>query len=295
MPSTINLRRKIKSVTSTKQITRAMQMVAASKMRRAQEAVLGTRAYAAASAELVGHVKTATESQAKQLAYPLLVQRPVKRIVLLVIASDKGLAGGYNANVLKRTLNFLQSHQDKEVQVVTVGRKIQEALSRIGQPLLASFTDFPGRPVSHDIVPIAKLTTEAFLADQCDQVSIIYTKFYSTLRQVAEEKILLPIQSAQLEIEPDRAEDQHQEADYLFEPAADEVLSYILPRFVETELLQTILDAIASEHSSRMLAMKNATDNASELIDDLQLTYNTIRQANITREIAEISAGAGSA
>lgn len=292
MPSLIHLRRKIKSVGNTKQITRAMQMVAASKMRRAQEAVIGTRAYAEAGRQLMERIQRHLAQEKLPIQHPLLAQRPVRKIALVVISSDRGLAGGYNANVLRQTLQFLEENKDKQVHIVTIGRKIQEALNRLNVPIEASFNNFPGRPVSQDIVPIAKLTIDAFVAGQYDQVVIVYTKFYSTLRQVAEVTQILPIQDVTASsIQTDSSAVDGAD-NYLFEPQPTTVMNYIVPRLVEMQLLQVILDSIASEHSSRMLAMKNATDNASELIDDLRLTYNSVRQANITREIAEISAGA---
>ncbi len=289
MPSTITLRRKIRSIGNTKQITRAMQMVAASKMRRAQEAVTGTRAYAKQGTEIMARLQRALQGE-EQIMHPLLTQRSVMRIALVVVASDRGLAGGYNANVTKKALQFLATNKDKQVSVITIGRKAQDALARAGVALAASFTNFPDRPVSADVLPVAKLTIDAFLGTEYDQVTVIYTKFYSTLRQVAEEKQILPIKFDAIPI--DDNEQSTSAVSYVFEPAANKVLEYILPRMVLMQLLQTILESIASEHSSRMIAMKNATDNATELLGDLRLTYNGIRQANITQEIAEISAGA---
>lgn len=291
MPSIINLRRKIKSVKNTKQITRAMQMVAASKMRRAQEAVMSTRAYAAAGQGIMARLQSVLSKGGngkEQITHPLLAERPVQKIALLVVSSDKGLAGAYNVNVMKRALEFLESNKDKQIDIITIGRKASEGLTRLGHTLHASFTDFPGRPTSTDLRPIGKLTIDAFTSGEYDQVSVIYTKFYSTLRQEAEVVQVLPA-TAPTVVTDDKSNEQ--ESDYLFEPKPTEVLQYIVPRLVEIQLLQTVLEAIASEHSSRMLAMKNATDNASDLMGDLTLTYNSIRQANITREIAEISAG----
>ncbi len=264
-------------------------MVAASKMRKAQESALATRAYADSGQQIMARLRAYLATEGADIQHPLLVKRPVETIVLVVIASDRGLAGGYNANVIKQTLEFLQEHKDKQIRLVTVGRKAQEAFNRLGIELTASFTDFAAKPTSQDIMPIAKLTTAAFLSGECDQVSVIYTKFYSTLRQIAEAKQILPIDLTREKV---LDESKTQVDPYIFEPEPNIVLDFIIPRLVEMQLLQTLLDAIASEHSSRMLAMKNATDNAIELIGDLQLTYNSVRQANITREIAEISAGA---
>ncbi len=287
MPSLIHLRRKIKSVKNTRQITRAMQMVAASKMRRAQEAALGTRAYAEEGQTILARLQAYLAKQSLAFSHPLLVVRPVERIALVVIASDKGLAGGYNSNVIRQALLFLEENKDKQVEVISVGRKAQDNLVRLGITPVASFNDFASRPTSKDILPIAQLTIRAFLNKSCDQVSIISTKFHSTLRQTAEASQLLPVVMTANE-EPTVS----QVEPYIFEPAAKTVLETIVPRLVEVQLLQKLLDAIASEHSARMIAMKNATDNASQLLDDLGLTYNSVRQANITREIAEISAGA---
>lgn len=292
MPSTINLRRKIKSVTNTKQITKAMQMVAASKMRRAQEAVTHTRAYAQAGEQILQRIRQYLHKQEEQISHPLLLERPVKKIVLLVVSSDRGLAGAYNSNVLRQTVEFLENNKDKQISIVTVGKKIQDALLRVGVKPDASFVDFPGRPVSNDIVPIAKLTIDAFTKEECDEVTVIYTHFHTTLKQVAQAKRLLPIAEIPLSQSESESEGEKETAaDYIFEPGPREVLTYIIPRMVEMQLLQCILNAIASEHSSRMLAMKNATDNATDLIGDLKLTYNSVRQASITQEIAEISAG----
>lgn len=290
----INLRRKIKSVKNTKQITRAMQMVAASKMRRAQDAVTGTRAYAQAGHQIMARIQQALQGKADQLSIPLLTQRPVQKIALIVISSDRGLAGAYNTNVLKKAVEFLETHQDKQVDLIVIGRKAQEGLARFGYKSVASFVDFPDRPNSTDMRAVAKLSIDAFVAGQYDQVSVVFTKFYSTLKQVAEVQQILPVTHEDLaEAAAAHMTDEslEQAEDYLFEPEASDVLQYIVPRLIEVQLLQTVLESIASEHSSRMLAMKNATDNASDLIGDLTLTYNGVRQANITQEIAEISAG----
>jgi F-type H+-transporting ATPase subunit gamma len=273
-----------------------MQMVAASKMRRAQEAVTATRAYAETGLSLMTRLREALSTQGQDgYQHPLLATpSSLRRIVLVVIASDKGLAGGYNSNVTKRTVQFLDAHKDNEVTIITVGRKAEEALSRMGYGLAASFTDFPSRPTAQDLQPIAELSIEAFLAGRCDQVVVIYTKFYSTLRQITETQQILPVTIEADDSEPLPHQPHQPLTAALFEPSPNQVLDFVVPRMVGMQLLQAVLDALASEHSSRMMAMKNATDNATELIGDLRLTYNSARQAAITQEIAEISAGAGS-
>lgn len=287
MPSTIHLKRKIRSIGNTRQITKAMQMVAASKMRRAQEAVLGTRAYSQAGYEVMRRLRDYAAKE-QHLTHPLLQARPINHSALVVITSDRGLAGAYNSNVMRKALEFLGS-SSALVDVVTIGRKGQEAFARLGIQPVASFTDFPTRPGSNDIVSIAKLTVDGFLEHRYDQVNVVYTKFYSTLRQQPTRQQILPIESAS----EDESEPGRSSTFYQFEPEPTVVLGYVVPRLVEMQLLQTLLESIASEHSARMLAMRNATDNASELIEDLQLTYNSVRQANITRELSEIIAGAG--
>lgn len=288
MASTILLRRKIKSVTNTKQITKAMQMVAASKMQRAQEAAGSTRSYAETAGQIIDHVEDFLVKDGQIVFHPLLAVRPIAKVTLVVISSDRGLAGAYNSNILRQTLDFLKINSDKQIDIVTVGRKIRDSLTRLNIPLQASFTDFAGKPTSNDIVPIAKLTIDAFLAEQTDSVTLIYTRFHSTLKQTVETETILPIEPPQ---KNESTEQPTHELNYLFEPAAEEVLDYILPRIIEVRFLRAILDSVASEHSARMIAMKSATDNATDLIDDLRLTYNSVRQAAITQEIAEISAG----
>jgi F-type H+-transporting ATPase subunit gamma len=289
MPSTIALRRKIKSVKNTRQITKAMQMVAASKMRRAQEAVIGTRAYAELGAEIMHRLQQRLANESTD-AHPLFAERPVKRIVLLVITSDKGLAGSYNANVIKEALTFISTHKEQKIQVITIGKKGEEALKRLGVPIEASFTEFPTHPTSNDVTSIARLTIDSFVENQSDQVVVIFTRFFSTIKQVAEARQILPLRKAETETTDTEAAN-----DYRFEPSPSAVLHYVVSRLVEVQLLQTVLESNASEHSSRMLAMKNATDNANELVGDLTLTLNSVRQASITQEIAEISAGANAA
>lgn len=287
MASTVNLRRKIKSITNTRQITKAMQMVAASKMRRAQEAALATRSYADAAYSILNRAHRSQSTQSKPWTSDLLARRTVNRITLIVISADRGLAGAYNANVIKKTLQFVVENKSKLITIITVGRKVEEALRRANLPIELSFPQFNERPVSSDLSPLAKASLDQFLAHKTDQVSVIYTHFHSTLKQEAVLKQILPIEWV-----PESEQDLTNPNPYIFEPTADQVLNYILPRLVEFHLLQTLLDSLASEHSARMLAMKSATDNASDLIADLRLSYNSLRQANITQEIAEISAAA---
>lgn len=288
MASTILLRRKIKSVTNTKQITKAMQMVAASKMQRAQEAAAATRSYAETAGLLISHLKQYLAKSDRPVTHPLLATRSIKKVTLVVISSDRGLAGAYNSNILRQTLDFLQANRDQSIEIITIGRKIRDSLTRLNIPLQASFTEFANRPTSNDILPLAKLTVEPFLSQETDAVSLIYTRFHSTLKQTVETEALLPLTAGD---DLDQTEGEQTPADYLFEPTPETVLAYILPRIVEIKLLRAVLDASASEHSARMIAMKSATDNATDLIADLRLTFNSVRQAAITQEIAEISAG----
>lgn len=287
MSSGLNLRRKIKSVSNTRQITRAMQMVAATKMRRAQEAAVRAHDYYAAGYEILAHLQRSNLGSPISPLHPLQAERQVNRRVLVAIGSDRGLAGPFNSNIIRLTLDRLREHSASEISVVTIGRKIQEGLRRQGVAVKASFNGLPTNPVSGDISPVAKLTIDSFLVEQADSVEIIYTEFHSTLNQSAVCHQLLPAR-----FQTNNTADSSYANEYLIEPARPVALDYIVPRMVELQLYLAFLDSAAAEHSARMLAMKSATDNANDMIDDLKLTYNSLRQSAITAEIAEISSGA---
>jgi F-type H+-transporting ATPase subunit gamma len=288
MPSTRDLRRRIKSIKNTAQITKAMQMVAASKMRKAQQAALAGRPYAT----LMNSVLAQVSAGAGDFNHPLLEVRPVKARGVLVISSDKGLAGALNGNLTREA-----GRLDPNTTVfVGAGRKGAQFLSRTKRKLAAEFS-YKDAPAFEEARTISRFLQEMFLKGEVDQVDILYTNFISTLVQKPEIITLLPITemkgvSAGLEGEERGHALSADAGEFLFEPSADQALGSLLPHYLNFQVYQLLLEAKASEHSARMVAMKNATDNAKQLIKDLTLEYNKIRQAAITKEILEISSAA---
>ncbi len=282
MPSLRDLRRRIRSVRNISQITKAMEMVAASRMRRAQQRVLASRPYSQAIAEVIADI-AALDIDPEQR--PKLLQvRPVSTVGIILITSDRGLCGALNSNVIRAATGLAVETLDKPVRWITVGRKGRDFMVRYGQQVVAEFTGLGDYPGLLDIAPIARVAMDEFQQGRVDEVYIVYTRFISTLVQRPHVMKLLPV-------EP-RAELAGRRINYIYEPNAVAILGALLPRFVESELYQAVLEAIASEHSARMVAMRNATDNAMELIKDLTLTYNKTRQWTITKEMLEIAAGA---
>ena len=280
MPSQREIRRRIGSVRNIKQITRAMQFVAASKLKRAQEATLQARPYADALDEVLADVAQVLGGE----EHPLLARRAEGTRLLVVLTTDRGLAGSLNTNTIRFTAQAITEHEG-DLKVVTVGRKGQGAMRRARVPIAATFEGFGDRPSFASVLALARLITDDYLDGTYARVDLIYPRFVSTLTQRPIADSLLPI---------DPSQDTHgiPGRQFLFEPNAGEVLTQILPRYVATRIYQAVLELTASEQSARMVAMKNATENAEELIDDLTLTYNKVRQANITREMVEIATGA---
>ncbi|HEX3420576.1 MAG TPA: ATP synthase F1 subunit gamma [Candidatus Udaeobacter sp.] len=283
MANTRDIRRRIKSIRSTAQITKAMQMVAASKMRKAQQHALAGRPYA----ELMNKVLVSLQKRTNPQLHPLLEIRPVKKELVLVISTDKGLCGGLNTNLFREAANF---DQTKSAFVVS-GKKGRQFIARTKRELLADF-ELKDSPSFVESKPLSKFCLEKFLRREVDKVSVLYTHFINTISQRALLQTLLPISSFDL---PKGAstEESKQDLDpmlgYVFEPKAEELLGFVLPYYIQFQVFQMILDARASEHSARMVAMKNATDNAEQFIKDLTLEYNKMRQAGITTELLEIA------
>jgi F-type H+-transporting ATPase subunit gamma len=275
MPSTLDLRRRIKSVKNTAQITKAMQMVAASKMRKAQAAAIAGRPYQ----EILARVLAAVKGRVDPTEHELLAVRPVRKELILIFSTDKGLCGPLNANLFRE----LGEVDREKSEFAVCGRKAVQFITRTRRNLTA---DFALKDTIHfsEIRPIAKFVSDKFISGEIDQVRVLYPKFVNTLVQEPVLRTLLPIPVAELGIEGEQAK-----GEYLFEPDERSVLDSILPHYVAFQLFQMSLDARASEHSARMVAMKNATDNAKELIKDLTLEYNKVRQANITTELLEIA------
>jgi F-type H+-transporting ATPase subunit gamma len=275
MPSTLDLRRRIKSVKNTAQITKAMQMVAAAKMRKAQAAALAGRPYQ----EMLTRVLVAIKGHVEPSSHELLAVRPVERELVLIFSTDKGLCGSLNTNLFRE----LPDTDREKTEYVVMGRKAMQFLARTKRNLTADFA-LKDSVRFADIRPIAKLAAEKFISGDVDQVRVLYPKFVNTLTQQSVMRNLLPVPAEELDVEGEA-----KGGEYLFEPDAHAVLESILPHYIAFQLFQMALDARASEHSARMVAMKNATDNAKELIKDLTLEYNKVRQENITTELLEIT------
>ncbi|MDP2789526.1 MAG: ATP synthase F1 subunit gamma [bacterium] len=293
MASTLDIRRRIKSVGNTKKITKAMELVAASKMRRAVQQALATRAYAKTAWDVLTNVSAVTNRE----LHPLLIEREVKRVAVIVVSSDRGLAGGLNTNVVRQTLEVLKV-QTVPVDIITVGTKAADALRRLNVNIVAAFPNAHTHPTVADLQPVVKIAIDDYITGVYDKIFVVYTDFRSTLVQKAWSRQVLPIRKQELKEVLDDVDSaismkeiEGFQNPYLFEPNAEAVLEKMLRNLVTSQLYQVVLESLASEHAARMVAMRNATDSAEELIEDLNLTYNQVRQASITREIAEISAG----
>ncbi len=280
MPSQRDIRRRINASRNIRQITRAMQFVAASKLRRAQEATLAARPYSQLLDEILADLAAVLAGD----EHPLLNRRPEGKRLIILFTSDRGLAGPLNTNAVRFAAKEIVEHKG-DLEMVTVGRKGRDAMRRARVPIIAHFPAFGDRPTFDDVLPLARLISDEYEAGTYNQVDIIFTRFVSTLVQRVELVQLLPVTPVA---------DTHgiPGSQFIFEPQPEEVLNELLPRYVGTRLYQTALEGTASFFSSQMVAMKNATENADELIDDLTLSYNKARQANITRELIEIASGA---
>lgn len=284
MASPREIRRRIRSVRNTAQITRALEMVSASKMRRAQERVRAARPYAERLRTIIAGLAVAGES-VDVSQFPLLEQRPVNRVGVIVVTADRGQAGAFNANIIRRAVRFLQE-AGHPAELVTVGRKGRDFFARTDQHVIAEFTQLGDNPSLDSLRPIIGVATEAFVRGEIDAVYLIYSQFVNTLTQQPVALQLLPIEPP-ADVPADQAV-----ADFIFEPDSRTVLEALLPRYVEVQVYQAMLESLASEHSARMVAMRAATDNARDFIDELTLSLNKARQAQITREVSEIAAGA---
>ena len=286
MPSTQVLQRRIKSVKSTRQITKAMELVAASKMRRATDVAHQGRSYRQAAHELLSRLTTVTDVN----EHPLFVQREIKTRLYIVMTSDRGLAGAYNANIIKTlTKAALQDQRDGiKTKAIVIGTRGVQFVRRLdGIELTAAYPGFGDHPSANDIRPVLKSATRLYTDATVDDVQLLYTVHHSNISQIATALSLLPARLD--EADKDTTESL---GNVTFEPSITAVLDNVTERLLEVQIWQAMLESIASEHSMRMLSMKNATDNANDLIGDLTLAFNTARQANITQEIAEVTGGA---
>lgn len=293
------IKRRIRSVKNIAKVTRAMEAVSASKMRRAQAQVEATRPYANKAWEVITFLARLRQSQAD--LQPLLQEREVRSICMLLITADRGLAGGLNSNMINHAWRHIRKWEDegKKVTLVTVGRKGRDWMGRYGPPTRATFINVGDRPTSEflsdvgeaatgaditSVAPIARVVVDDFVSHECDAVYLAYTDFVNVLRQTPTVRQILPIQPG----EPTAP----MAPDYIFEPDAQTVLSLVLYNITELQILQALYESIASEHAARMVAMRSATDAANDLIADLTLSYNKARQEKITKELLDIAAGA---
>jgi F-type H+-transporting ATPase subunit gamma len=279
------IKTKIKSVQNTRKVTRALEMVSASKIRKAQERMKASRPYARAMKQVIGHLAQANS----EYQHPYLVERAeTKRVGYIIISSDRGLAGGLNNNLFRKLLGEIRNWQQQgvETDVVTIGQKASVFFRRIKVDMLASITHIGDLPHVEQLVGVVKVMLDAYSSGKVDRVFICYNGFVNTMVQRASFDQLLPLPAAT------ETTVAHHDWDYIYEPDADTVLKHVLTRYFESLVYQAVLENVASEHAARMVAMKSASDNATKLIGTLQLVYNKARQAAITQEISEIVGGA---
>ncbi len=282
MPSLIDLRRRIRSVRNTQQITKAMKMVSAAKLRRAQERVLAARPYAALYRQLRARVAAAVAGDERLAAHPLLARRPEERILLVLFTADRGLAGAFNTNLVRAAQAFLKQHAGRQVALVTIGRKGRDFFRKRNAPIAAEYVGFSQRFGYADAAEVARGLIERFQRAETDAVYLLYNEFKSLVSARLTVFRLLPVEPAE----------QAQPADYIYEQPPGQLLAGLLPRYVEIAVYQALLESVAAEHAARMSAMDQATNNAGEMIARLTLFMNRVRQASITKELIEVVSGA---
>jgi len=284
MASGREIKTKIKSVQNTRKVTRALEMVSASKIRKAQDRMKTSRPYAQAMKQVIGHLAQASTD----FQHPFLVEREnVKRVGYIVISSDRGLAGGLNNNLFRKAVAEMRGWQDQgaEIDMVTVGQKASVFFRRVNVNMVGSVTHIGDQPKLETLIGVIKVMLDAFTEGKVDRVYLVYNRFINTMTQKASFDQLLPLPASETQV-------ASHDWDYLYEPDAATVLEHVITRYIESLVYQAVLENVASEHAARMVAMKAASDNASKLIGTLQLVYNKARQAAITQEISEIVGGA---
>ena len=291
MASAREVRLRIRSVKNIAQVTRALQAVSASKVRKAMQAVTHTRPYATKAWQVLTHI---AGQPGRESLHPLLTSRQeVQSVLVVLITGDRGLAGAYNTNIVRFTAQQFD-HYPVPVSYITVGRKGRDLMLRRGKKIIAEFSDLPPAPSFADVSAIGRLAVEEFLEGATDEVYLVYTDFINMVRQVPEIKKLLPLEvgSGAGRVQDFAPAAEGPTAAYIYEPGQEEILDEIVPRFTALQVYQAILESLASEHAARMVAMKNATDSATDLASALTLEYNKARQQSITSEILDIAAGA---
>ena len=281
MPSLIDIRRRIRSVKNTQQITKAMKMVSAAKLRRAQERVVAARPYGAMLHRVLSNVAAAAAGNEEIGDSPLLKERPENRIQLILFTSDRGLAGAFNGNLLKATQRFIADHPNARIELELVGRKGRDFFRRRSYPITGDHVGILNKPAYADASTIARKIIDRFANDEIDAVYIIYNEFKSVMTQKLTIDKVLPVTAPQGE-----------PVDYIFEQPVEQMMASLLPKYVEIQFYSAMLETAAAEHAARMTAMDSATSNAGDVIDNLTLYMNRVRQASITREIIEVVSGA---
>jgi F-type H+-transporting ATPase subunit gamma len=282
MPSLIDIRRRIRSVKNTQQITKAMKMVSAAKLRRAQDRVIAARPYASLLRQVLGNVAAAAATDERVGANPLLAQRAERRIELVLITADKGLAGAFNSNLIKGAMKFAADHPDAQMEYLLVGRKGRDFYRKRQVAVAGEHIGLTAKVKYEDAAEIAKKLIERFANEEIDAVYLVYNEFKSVMSQKLTVARVLPVEMPV----------EQQPVDYIFEQPPAELLESLLPRYVETEIYRPLLESAAAEHAARMTAMESATSNAAEMIENLTLYMNRVRQASITKEIIEVVSGA---
>jgi len=287
MATLLDFRRRIRSVKSTQQITRAMKFVAAARLRRAQEAALAARPYA----KELARVLRSTMSRIAEPQHPLLARRPEERVLAIVLTGERGLAGAFNTNILRKANEFFRAHKGKKISVVPVGKKGRDSLKKAGFNLIAEYVNVLARVDFATAREIATLVTELYTKEEIDSVYVVFSEFKTVMASNLVVEKLLPVEAIREE-EETAAEKASAQVDYIYEQPEEQLMSKLLPRYVETQLLRAMLESSAAEHGARMTAMESATKNAGDVIEALTLHMNKVRQAAITKEIIEIVSGA---
>ena len=283
MATLLDFRRRIRSVKNTQQITRAMKFVAAARLRRAQESALAARPYAQELAKMLRSIM----GRINEPQHPLLAIRPEERVLVIVLTGERGLAGAFNTNILKKASEVLKAHKGKKLSVIPVGKKGRDALKRAGFDFAAEFINVLAKVEFSTSREIARLVTELYSKEEIDSVYVVFSEFKNVISANLVVEKLLPVEKLE-------APEGESQTDYIYEQPAEKLLDHLLPRYVETTVLRAMLESSASEYAARMTAMEAATKNAGEVIQGLTLHMNKVRQAAITREIIEIVSGASS-
>ena len=289
MPTLLDFRRRIRSVKSSQQITRAMKFVAAARLRRAQEAALAARPYA----KELARVLRSTMARIESPQHPLLAKRPEERILLMVLSGERGLAGAFNTNVLRLAHEFMRSKKGKKISLIPIGKKGRDSLRKAGFQFAAEYVNVLARVDYKVAREIANLVSELYAKDEIDAVYVVFSEFKNVMAPTLVVDKLLPVEKVKEDSETE-ASTASAQVDYIYEQPEQQILDRLLPRYIETQILRVMLESCAAEYAARMTAMEAATRNAGEVIDALTLHMNKVRQAAITKEIIEIVSGAAS-